>query len=310
MSPAPIAPASATAPATRLATMFPGETMAKRIWDTFPMPDTGLRSVSPRARTARTATRMEKRTAMAGSRGGMSNMGERMAVQRRDARRRPGSHVCHVICCSGGAGSSSSSTRWLPSFDDLIVWSRTFADSNDSDTAESASMIAKDTHSNQPRAPVPTSLIGPVAHPSALAMGANMPQPTMVPNSMDTAVLGPMMRPCPKYEGLGCRVHDQAVSAGTPRYVPKGMFLKIGTKFPKSVYTAENAKHRKSRRQAGAGDVEDETGETSIGRNVESSTSSIDDTSCVISLSIFSISSSSSSSSSFLLLLRSSFGRR
>mmetsp|Transcript_46441 Transcript_46441/g.98477 ORF Transcript_46441/g.98477 Transcript_46441/m.98477 type:complete len:207 (+) Transcript_46441:323-943(+) len=98
MSPAPIAPASATAPATRFATTFPGETSAKRSWDTFPIPETGLRSVSPRARTARTATRREKRMAIDGSRGGMSNMGERTAVQSVDATRRPGSHVRHVIC--------------------------------------------------------------------------------------------------------------------------------------------------------------------------------------------------------------------
>lgn len=97
-SPAAIAPASATAPATKLATRFPGATTANSNCDTFPIPETGLRSVSPRARIANTATSNENKTAKAGCHGGIANMGVNIPVHTSEATTRPGSHILHEIC--------------------------------------------------------------------------------------------------------------------------------------------------------------------------------------------------------------------
>ena len=79
--------------------------------------------------------------------------------------------------------------------DNAICGRSIFINTTESDTTESASMIAKEIHNSHPVGPVPTSLIGPVVHPFACAIGARRPQPTSVPKNIETAVLGPMINP-------------------------------------------------------------------------------------------------------------------
>ena len=62
---------------------------------------------------------------------------------------------------------------------------------------ESASMMAKLTHTIHPLLPVDQSSTGPGAHPLLFARGDRIAQPRTAPSSMWRVVAGPMMIPWP-----------------------------------------------------------------------------------------------------------------
>lgn len=114
MSPACRAPDSEMAPAMRLIMMALGleeeVRRAKTSWVSLEMPETGLRSVSPRARTPmreRSSARRRERTV----RGRGMRLAKTMcveAIQRTREKRRPPQTMRFETRCSGGASRSAS----------------------------------------------------------------------------------------------------------------------------------------------------------------------------------------------------------
>jgi hypothetical protein len=113
-SPACMAPASARAPATMLATTCPGATSAKTICESLPTPETGLRSVCPKARTASTATKHESATAKTTCHAGRANIGETTATHSASAAPMPQSHQLVGTSCEVGATSTAASRETAP----------------------------------------------------------------------------------------------------------------------------------------------------------------------------------------------------
>lgn len=218
-----------------------GVAREKRSWVSLLIPETGFRSVSPRARTPIIDSSTARRVARLESRGDMTSP-KTMCMQTTFNIRVRGSRIATVrveMSWEGGASSSSSGslplrTEWAPVDDssemglraeyltyewrELLFdpWARIhfparleknlalsfgalamagFKTSQPRLTSESASMMARETHTIQALLPSSQLSTGPGAQPRALASGDRTPQPSMAPKSMCMQVDGPMIIP-------------------------------------------------------------------------------------------------------------------
>lgn len=81
---------------------------------------------------------------------------------------------------------------------------------------ESASIMARDTHTIHPLLPSSQSFTGPGAHPLCFAIGERMAHPTIAPTSICSDVDVPMIMPCPMYAGDGLSVQSQSLASVKP----------------------------------------------------------------------------------------------
>mmetsp|Transcript_42400 Transcript_42400/g.106378 ORF Transcript_42400/g.106378 Transcript_42400/m.106378 type:complete len:281 (+) Transcript_42400:253-1095(+) len=243
MSPACCAPASATAPATRLATTLPGASVANTICDSFPTPLTGLRSVSPSARMASTATSIATATATSGCHSGSANMGPSTAQHSTVLAARPHIHQAAGIGLhlpSLGVELVPASARGAYLSEPPPARCRTQATAYEPASSNrlvrlSPSMTARLTQSTHPLAPVCQSVMGPGAQPAARTTGPSHAYPTSAPASIDSVVRGPMIMPCPTYPNAGTISQPQAAAACTPSQSNTGKWPSEGTRLLRTV---------------------------------------------------------------------------
>mmetsp|Transcript_89264 Transcript_89264/g.157964 ORF Transcript_89264/g.157964 Transcript_89264/m.157964 type:complete len:205 (+) Transcript_89264:559-1173(+) len=168
-SPACIAADSANAPATRFVTTCPGASIANITCDSLPTPVTGLRSVWPKARTARTATRHESITAKAVCHGGMSNVGEMINTTSTSETPKPLVHQAVGTKSDSGAISIGSPSKRSCEILLLMVaaaFLHSLTKIMAADVRDSASINPIETQSSQPCAPaLPQEFAEPEIHP-------------------------------------------------------------------------------------------------------------------------------------------------
>lgn len=79
--------------------------------------------------------------------------------------------------------------------------------------------------------------------------------PTTAPASIEKAVLGPMIMPCPMYPIEGVTSHPQSVTTLIPSHVAMGKLCMAGIQDASSVYTLAAAKDHSSAFQAASQSV-------------------------------------------------------
>eukprot|EP00965_Chrysotila_dentata_P045497 1511353-Pleurochrysis_carterae.AAC.1 len=138
------------------ATTCPGAIKANMTWLSLPTALTGLRSVSPRARTARTEMRHDSTSAVAVCQTGIANIGEITASANADEASSPLSHMGAGTSCDLGATSNRSwpfstpsSLRRCAATNGPMCCMRMILNA----VSASASMSGSATHRTQPCAP-------------------------------------------------------------------------------------------------------------------------------------------------------------